>query len=338
MSYETMANIMYVILSTSWILYIAQELFISGSSVLNLNLSKTEEDRKEIQLTTGLHFNGMEVWLIASLAMTEGTFPPVYSKILTHLYIIMFLLLYSFIIRGVTIPFIYKLKSNKWLKTLIRLWVFSSFAIIFLLGVYISNLFLGYPLGLNGMEEGFISALNIPSIINGLFFLSLAVVMGAAWIKLTTSKELGNRAFKFIKKYFLIYLAPILLLIVYIRHYNEGATVKIIEEQSKSAMIFILPILSIITSIVTVVFAQLEDNKKVLIFGIITVVLFMMTGFIGNYPYLVPSTLNLEYGLTITESVVTFKALNIVFFGVILLLPVVIGYQTWKYRTFSKSK
>lgn len=336
MSSAVLANIMYFVLGFSWISYITQELFIAGSSALNTSLARNEGERKQIQVTTGLHFDGMEVWLIAALALTEGTFPAVFSTILSHLYVVIFLLLYAIITRGISIQVIYRIDHPKWTKSVVTAWTISSIVIMFLLGVYISNLFLGYPLGMDGtMQKGFLSALNVSSIAAGLMFVALGFTSGAAWLKHTTEGDLGDRALQFIKKVGIIYMIPVLLLLTYMGYNNTGSSIFIGELFSKSALWFILPGVSVATAIHITWYGYRGKTKSVFYFSILTVVLFMLTGFIGNFPYLVPSTIDPTYGLSITETVVSPKTLRLVFTAICIFYPIVIGYQTWKYIKFS---
>ena len=338
MSSEIIANILYFVLAFTWVMYITQELFIAGGSALNTSLSNTEEDRKQIQVSTGLHFDGMEVWLIAALAFTEGTFPAVFSTIFSHLYVVIFLLVYAIITRGISIQVIYRIDHPKWKKSVVTAWTISSVSIIFLLGIYISNLFLGYPLGVNGMEEGFLSAISVSSISAGLLFVALGFTSGAAWIRFNVEGDLGDRALEFIKKVGIIYMVPLFLLLTFMGLNNTSSSIFIGELFTKSSVYFFLPAVSIVSSILITWYGYRKDAKLVFLFSLLTIVFYMVTGFIGNYPYLVPSTVDSMYGLTILDTVVSDKALRIVLFAVCVFYPVVIGYQLWKYIRFTKQK
>lgn len=338
MSSELLANIFYFVLAFTWTMYIAQELFIAGGSALNMNLSKTEDDRKQIQVSTGLHFDGMEVWFIAALAFTEGTFPAAFSTIFSHLYVIIFLLVYAIITRGIAIQVIYRIDHPKWIKSVVTAWTISSISIIFLLGIYISNLFLGYPLGATGMEEGFLSVISVSSISAGLLFVALGFTSGAAWIKFNVDGELGERALEFIKKVGIIYMIPLFLLLTLMGLNNTSSSIFIGELFTQSTAYFFLPAVSIVSAILVTWYGYRKQAKYVFIFSLLTVVFYMITGYIGNYPYLVPSSIDSMYGLTILGTVVSERALRIVLVAVFVFYPVVIGYQLWKYIRFTKQK
>ena len=98
MSSATLASIAFIIISFTWIVYIVQEMFITGSSALNMAVSENEAERKQIQVISGLHFDGIEVWLLAAITLTLGLFPLVFAETFTYLYVIFFLLLYDVVI------------------------------------------------------------------------------------------------------------------------------------------------------------------------------------------------------------------------------------------------
>ena len=92
MSNELLGVLLFFVIGFSWIVYLSQEIFISGSSMLNTILCNNEKERKQIQVISGLHFDGMEVWLLGALTVTFGVFPLAFATTFTHMYVIFFLL------------------------------------------------------------------------------------------------------------------------------------------------------------------------------------------------------------------------------------------------------
>ena len=118
MSNETLGMIMFFVVAFAWIVYVVQEMFIAGASSLNMSISKNEGERKQIQVSSGIHFDGIEVWLVGAIALLFGSFPLAFATIFTYLYIPFFLLLYAIIGRGTSIEMMYKLDSERWVKSL----------------------------------------------------------------------------------------------------------------------------------------------------------------------------------------------------------------------------
>jgi len=336
MSSDTLGIILFVIVSFSWTIYIIQEMFITGSSALNMSVAKDEGERKQIQVASGLHFDGIEVWVVGALTITLGAFPLVFATTLTHLYIPFFLLIYAIIGRGVSIEVIYKLDSKRWIKSMIITWTVSSIAIMFILGVYLTNVFRGFPLGETGMTEGFLSIFNVTGISGGLLFVALSLVSGAGWIHLTTSGDLGKKAIQFVKKVGVIYSVPILLLLVFMGFNNTVSSIFIGELFMSSYSYFVYPALTVIFAILTTYFGYKENAKKLFTFSILTMALFLLTGFTGMFPYMVPSHIDVTYGITLYDAMAGPSSLKVVIIAVSIFFPIIIGYQTWKYIIFTK--
>ena len=336
MSSDTLASIAFTIISFSWVIYLVQEMFITGSSALNMGVCKNEAERKQIQVISGLHFDGIEVWLLAAITLTLGIFPLAFSETFTYLYVIFFLLLYAIIGRGVSIEVIYKLDSKRWIKSMVITWTISSALLIFILGVYITNVFYGFPIDVTGeMTSNYFSMFNITGIFGGFFFLSSALVSGAGWIKINTIGDVGDKAVKFVKKFGIIYILPITLMIVVMGFNNTDASIFIGELFSKSILFFILPLLTIGFAIATLYAGYKENGKKLFIYSLHTMSFFLIMGFVGIYPYMIPSNIAIENGITIYDSVVSNQAVEVVLIVVLIFYPLIFLYQGWKYKNFT---
>ena len=336
---DTFGIILYYIITFSWIIYILQESFITGASALNMSISKNEAERKQIQVTSGLHFDGIEVWLVGVMTLFLGAFPLAFATVLEFLYIPFFLLLYALIARGVSIEVIYKMDSKRWIKTMVVAWTVSSILIMFILGVYLTNMFLGFSLvqvdEVFTMQDTFMSIFNVTGISGGLMFVAISLITGAGWIYLTTEGKIGIKAIAFVKKIGVIYTIPVLLLLTFMGLNNQDTSIFIGELFTKSFLFFLFPLLTVISAIITTYVGYLENGKKMFIYGLITLGLFLLTGFLGNYPYMVSSTISFESGMDIFESMANADSLLIIIIAVAIFYPIIAFYQSWKYRKFT---
>ena len=333
MSSEVLANIIYVFIALAWTVYVVQELFISGSSALNMAVSKDEGERRQIQISTGIHWDGIEVWLIASLTLTFAAFPLVFGETLTYLYIPFYLLLYALIGRGVAIEVIYKLESSKWVKGVVIWWMVSSILIVFLIGIYLTNVFYGFPRDASGFTKSSFAIFNVSGISGGLFFLVSALLAGASWIQLTTEGELGNRAMSHVKKFGVIYMLPIFLLLVFMGFNNTEASIFIGELFTKAPILFVLPALTVVSA-VTTTYLGYKKSTKIFVLSMVTMALYLITGFVGTYPYLLPSNVDASQGISIFDAMNSQKTLSIITIALFVFIPIVMGYQTWKFMKF----
>lgn len=336
MSSAFLGNSLFIFIAFTWTVYLVQEMFITGSSALNWTIAKNEQERKQIQYASGLHWDGIEVWLIVALVLTLGAFPLAFATSFTYLYVIFFLLLYVLITRGIVIETLYKLDHPKWVKANAIAWAVSSALIMFILGVYITNLFYGLPFDGSGMTTSFFGAFNVATISGGLLFFTLSLTSGAAWIALKTTGDIGGRAVLFIKKMGIGLVPPVFLLLVYMGFNVQDNSIFVGQLFTKYPALFVLPGLTVLAAI-RLLFTVLKGQPKpIFIHSLVTMALFIITGFIGTYPVLLPSSIDPLFGITITDSLTQIKSGQIIFFTVVIFFPIIIGYQGWKYKRFNQ--
>ena len=328
-----LGNALFFIIAFAWIVYLTQEMFITGSSIFQLIVAKTEDEKKQIQYASGLHWDGIEVWLLAALTMTLGVFPSTHAMTFTHLYVIIFLLLYAIITRGVVIETIHKLDSAKWKKYNGIAWAISSGLIILLFGMYLTNLFLGLPIDQNGMTGSFMSIFTTTNLAGGLFFLSLAFTSGAAWIKMTTEGDLGDKALNVVKKTFINILVPVLLLLIFMG-FNVHDRLFVGTLFTQYPILFILPAVTVIFALLVLFYGYKTDSKKVFIFSMLTLAFYLITGFVGSFPDALASSIDPSYSISISDALTQTLGATVIFFVSVIFFPIVIGYQSWKYRRF----
>jgi cytochrome d ubiquinol oxidase subunit II len=334
MSNELLGVLLFFVIGFAWMIYLVQEIFISGVSLLNVSICNNEKERKQLQVISGLHFDGMEVWLIAALTLLFGVFPLGFASILQHLYVVFFVLVYALIGRGVSIEVIYKLDNPKWIKSMKITWLVSSIMIVFLLGVFMTSLFNGFPLGVDGLEGNFFSIINVTTISGGLLFTALSFVAGAGWISLTTEGEITNRGLVFVKKTGLIYAVPVLALMVVMGFNNTGTSLYAGELFTKSAVWFILPGLEVLAALMIIYYGFKMKGRQLFIHALAVMVLFVITGFVGTYPNVLLSSIDPIYSITIIDAMSGTNSLTIILWVTGVFFPIIIGYQTWKYFKF----
>lgn len=336
MSSVFLQNALYIILSFSWIAYILQELFIAGSSALNVRLANDEGERKQIQVISGLHFDGVEVWLIAALTITLGAFPLAFATSLTYLYVVFFLLLYALITRGIVIEILYKMDHPKWIKVNAYLWAISSALILFFIGVYLTTLFYGLPFDGNGMTTGVFGIFNVTTLSGGLLFVSLGLTAGASWIALMSEGEIVNRAMLLVKKLGLPIVSAVLVLLVFMGMNVMDDSIFVGHIFQKSALFFALPGLTVGFAITSIFAMRKQNTKQTFMYTIITLFFFLLTGFVGAYPFVLRSSIDVTAGITVSDAITQVKSGQVIFIVILIFYPLIGFYQGWKYRRFSQ--
>jgi cytochrome d ubiquinol oxidase subunit II len=322
----------------TWLVYVVQELFISGSSALNVSLSKDEGERKQIQVASGIHWDGIEVWLIVAIALTFAAFPTAFAVTFENLYIPIFLLLYVLIARGISIEVIYKLDNEKWVKVMKYVWAISSALILFIIGIYLTNIFLGFNYDGTEMTSSFLAMFNVTTIAGGLLFFTSGLIAGAGWLSITTSGAMAEKGLAFVKRVGVIYTLPVFLFLSYMGMNNQDTSLFIGEIFTNAPIAFVLPLLSVVSAILAILAGMKENGKLMMLFAMLTVAFFIITGFVGSFPYLVPSRLAFANGITIADSVVALNSRNVILIAIAIFFPIVFFYQGWKYKKFVSTR
>ncbi len=333
MSHEILANLWYYLLVLVWSIYVSQELFVTGVSMLSLTYSVKDDSFKKINECVGTFWDGIQVWLIVAIGGLFATFPTAYALTLQALYIPFFLLLITIILRGTSIELIYKSEDPVWRKYVSKLWGVSSFILIFIIGVYLVNLFIGLPIKDGLMTENFLTIFSRAPILGGLLLVLSALSLGYTWIKLTLGKD-----FKTPSKKSILWISGAAVFINALLFLSLTNEYFVFESGlfAEKPILWIMPILAMILYVFQFVFHLMEKYVLVFVTIVIGISLVLFTGFTASFPYILPSTLDPNEGILIIEAASSAHTLSIITGVSSIFLPIVIGYQTWKYIKFGR--
>lgn len=337
MNQETLAIIWFGILLTAWSVYLAMESFVVGSGMLQPFITRDKIAQQKISRPSGLHWDGIEVWLITAIGGTFAAFPAVFAKTLESLYVAFFLLLIVLMIRGVTIELAYKDENPTWQKVMNRAWNISSLLIPLIFGVYFSNVFGGLKLGVDGNQGKFYEIFNLNAIVMGILFVAVCIVTGSAWIVLNageSKEEYGQKAFGFsFKASIVVALATIYEMMAF----NTGEGIfggsKLFNE---APVLWALPALLIAVVLVNIWFTRKKAVWPSLIFGMLVMPLIVVIGYVANYPYMLPSKLAPQFGIDLFQAASSQYTLTVMFYAALIFVPIVLAYQGWKFWYFAK--
>ncbi len=63
--------------------------------------------------------------------------------------------------------------------------------------------------------------------------------------------------------------------------------------------------------------------------------LFLLTGFVGMYPYMIPSHVLIENGITLFDAMAARNSQLVLVTTVLIFFPIIAFYQSWKYMKFT---
>ncbi len=336
MTHELISYIWFFGLALVWSLYVVQDGFITGGSILSILYKDDEKVYKQTNNILALHWDGIQVWLILAVGGMFAAFPQVYALTLSALYVPFFLLLYALILRGVAIEVIYKSDSMRIRKILKYTLSISSLLVTLIIGVYLMNTFLGLPISSEGYNThffAFLSLFNPIAIIGGLMFVTVAIVQGVNFIRLNTNYEFVPKMYD--KARYLAIASPFLMAVIFLGFANvRDVFARGVFADAQMQQAWLVPVVAILMAAISTIAFLKKMHRLSFITNIVAMISFIFTGFISMLPYAVISTIDPKYGVTIEAGAAGITTLEIMLVALIIFLPIVIAYQLFKYIRF----
>ncbi|RJP82811.1 MAG: cytochrome d ubiquinol oxidase subunit II [Candidatus Zixiibacteriota bacterium] len=325
-------------LNTIWFLLIG--FYLIGYAILDgfdlgvgfLSLFARRPQEKQAYLNAiGPVWDGNEVWIITGGASLFAAFPLVYATVFSGYYIALMLLLVALIARAVAIEYRGKVSSPKWWRFWDWAFGIGSALPMILFGVAFGNVLRGLPIDADGMWAGsFLGLLNPFSILVGLVTGALFVMHGALYLGIKFDPPLSDRLGKWITgawaAFLGLYLAATAVAVVFYRHLFAGWT--------GNAWSWIL-----VTALtMALAYLPIAAGRRQYFRGFMasSVVIFSVLGLSGIslYPRIVPSSIDLDYSLTIYNAASSEKGMMAMLVITLIGLPLVLGYTIYVYRVF----
>ena len=145
-----MVELWFAIASVMLAAYVVFDGFDFGAGALHLFVAKTDQERRQVLAAIGPYWDGNEVWLLASGGALFLAFPRVLASGLSGFYFAIFLVLWSLILRGISIEFRSHLDRPLWRAAWDAVFCVSSTLLPVLFGAALGNLVRGLPIGEDG--------------------------------------------------------------------------------------------------------------------------------------------------------------------------------------------
>jgi len=323
------AKIWFVLWAVLWTGYLALDGFDLGVGFSGWLAARGEEERRHVFSSIGPFWDGNEVWLVTAGGATFAAFPPVYAALFSWLYPALLLILFSLIARGVSLEFRGKVQSAAWKSFWERTTAVSSFLTALLFGVAFGNIFRGLQIGVEGYTGTFFGLLNPYSLLTGLLFCAFFFFHGQLWLSFKTTGPVSARAVKLAGRAWYV-LTLLFIVFAASSYYYTGLSGNFIVRNSLLA----LPVLLAAALIAAKALLSIGLRGSAFLASFSAIVLFMLTGFAGIYPALLPSRIDPAFSLTVYDSASGVYTLKLMTLAALVLLPVVIGCQLWVHRLF----
>jgi cytochrome d ubiquinol oxidase subunit II len=325
-------TIWFILWGVLWAVYFMLDGFDLGLGSLLPFLAKTDDEKRVVYNAMGPFWDGNQVWLISAGGVTFAAFPKTYAVMFSTLYTPLMLLLFALILRGIAFEFRGKEDAPAWRATWDVCMTVGSFLPALLLGVAFANIFRGLPLDQQGLFAGgfgFFHLLNPYGLLGGTLFVLFFTVHGALWLATRSEGAIYDRAAAMARR-----LWPALFVAAAAFLVASWFSTKLYDNYLTHPALFAIPLLAVIGLILTR--AAMARAAWWTAWGgsALAIVAATLFGVVGLFPNLMPSTLNPSYSLTAFNSSSSPLTLSIMLGVALIMVPVVIGYQSWVYLKF----
>ncbi|GBG94208.1 cytochrome D ubiquinol oxidase subunit II [Ligilactobacillus salitolerans] len=326
---STLQLIWFIIIGVLFAGFFFLEGFDFGVGMSVLTLAKDEDERDQVIATIGPVWDGNEVWLITAGGAMFASFPYWYSSLFSGYYLVLFIILFGLIIRGVSFEFRGKTspeKKNIWNWTL----GVGSFLVPFMFGIMFISLVQGVPMDAHGnVWAGFTDYVNLFSVVGGVALTLLAYLHGLNYIGLKTEWPLRGR----VKKY-----AEILYPVLYVGLVVFAVLLYFKTDFFERHFAATLSLLVVIVLLSVSAHISVIKNNEGWAFAAsgLTLVSLVALLFQGLFPRLMISSTKAANDLLITNSSSSPYTLKVMTIVVCTFLPLVLLYIGWTYYIFRK--
>jgi cytochrome d ubiquinol oxidase subunit II len=149
-----MHTLWYAIIAVMLSIYVVLDGFDFGAGILHLVIARTDAERQLVFKAIGPFWNGNEVWLISSGGLLVFAFPKVYAAGFSGFYMALMMVLWLFVVRGLSIEFRSKEDNPLWRTFCDTSFSVSSLLLAIVFGAALGNVIRGVPLHEGGYFSG----------------------------------------------------------------------------------------------------------------------------------------------------------------------------------------
>ncbi|QYX78877.1 cytochrome d ubiquinol oxidase subunit II [Streptomyces akebiae] len=318
-------DVWFVLIAVLWIGYFFLEGFDFGVGVLTKLLARNRPEKRVLINTIGPVWDGNEVWLLSAGGATFAAFPEWYATLFSGFYLPLLLILVCLIVRGVAFEYRVKRPEEKWQRNWETAIFWTSLLPAFLWGVAFANIVRGVKIDRDFEYVGsFADLLNPYALLGGLVTLALFTFHGTVFVGLKTVGDIRERARKLALRVGVV-TAGLALLFLFWTQIEKG--------DGASLVAAVVAVVALVVAL-----AAVRAGREGWAFALsgVTIVAAVAMLFLTLFPNVMPSSLNEDWSLTVTNASSSPYTLKIMTWCAAIATPVVMLYQGWTYWVFRK--
>lgn len=356
--YETLKVIWWALIGILLIGFAVTDGFDMGVGLLLPFLGRTDAERRVIINSIGATWEGNQTWLITAAGATFAAWPLVYAVSFSGMYLAMLLVLFALFFRPVGFDYRNKLADPRWRSA----WDWGLFAgsavpaLVF--GVAFGNLLLGVPYHFDDTMRSFYtgsfwSLLNPFALLAGVVSVAMLVMHGSVYLQIRTTGAINARAVRATMASAALLIVAFALagwMVTGINGYQitqmpaTGLTAMPLAKTVIAApgawlanyglypWMKLAPIAVFTGAVLAVLLSRLGWPKVAFIASGVAVAAVILTAGCSMFPFIVPSSSHPGSSLTAWDAVSSHLTLQIMFWVVVIFVPLILLYTGWVYR------
>ncbi|OUD00182.1 cytochrome d ubiquinol oxidase subunit II [Streptomyces swartbergensis] len=318
-------DVWFVLIAVLWTGYFFLEGFDFGVGVLTKLLARNRPEKRVLINTIGPVWDGNEVWLLSAGGATFAAFPEWYATLFSGFYLPLLAILVCLIVRGVAFEYRAKRPEEHWQRNWETAIFWTSLIPAFLWGVAFGNIVHGVKIDQDfNYAGGVLDLLNPYALLGGLVTLALFTFHGTVFVGLKTVGEIRERARKLALRVGLVTALLVLAFLLWTQ-----------SDRGDGASLVAL-VAAVVSLVVSLVAARARHEGWAFALSGLTIVATVAMLFLTLFPNVMPSTLNPDWSLTVTNASSSPYTLKIMTWCAAIATPVVMVYQGWTYWVFRK--
>jgi len=272
-----------------------------------------------------------ETWVIVAGACLFAAFPEWYATLFSGFYLALLLILLALIARGVSFEYRHQRDDLAWKRRFDWMITIGSAVPALLWGVAVGNIVQGVPLDADHEFTGsLLTLLNPYGLWVGATTLLLFFLHGVYFVGLKTDGQVHHDAQALGKKLAIptvLFAAGTVVWTTVIAAGREAPLLWAVVACGAIAAVALL---------VSVFFNWVDRDGRAFAAGAVTIVFAVLTLWLALFPFVMPSSTDIDNSLTISNASSTELTLQIMSWAALIFLPMVLLYQGWTYWIFRK--
>lgn len=356
--YETLKVIWWALIGVLLIAFAVTDGFDMGVLILMPFIGRTDSERRVIINTIGATWEGNQTWLITAAGATFAAWPLVYAVSFSGMYMAMLLVLFALFFRPVGFDYRNKLADPRWRSA----WdwgLFTGGAVpSFVFGVAFGNLLLGVPYHFDDTMRSFYTGsfwmlLNPFALLAGVVSVAMLVMHGSTYLQIRTSGTISERAVRAtivsaallaaafalagwmvtgLTGYRITQMAPPGVNALPLAKTVLAVPGGWLVNYSTYPWMKLAPIAVFTGALLAALLSRLQWPKLAFICSGTAVTAVILTAAFSMFPFIVPSSSHPGSSLTAWDAVSSHLTLQIMFWVVLVFVPLIMLYTAWVYR------